>query len=105
MVCNGASNFRGMSINACLLRNPDHTNTLAGVLLRFRKDSIALMGYIKAMVFQVRMSEKDKDSWRSHCWRDGVPNAEICEYRMTTFILDHGPLQAYELAAAEHEVI
>lgn len=44
-----ASTFAGTSLNKELLQGPDLTNTLLGVLIRFRHGPIALMTDIKGM--------------------------------------------------------
>ena len=38
-----AAKFRKVSLNDKLLQGPDFTNTLVGVMTRFRQESIALM--------------------------------------------------------------
>lgn len=44
-----ASSFKGTSLNHELLQGPDLTNSLLGVLIRFRQHPIALMADIEAM--------------------------------------------------------
>lgn len=41
-----AASFQGTSLNSELLQGPDLTNTLSGVILRFRQEPIAVMGDI-----------------------------------------------------------
>ena len=42
-----SAEFHGTSINKALLSRPDLTNQIAGVLLRFRKEQIAVTGDIE----------------------------------------------------------
>lgn len=55
------SSFQGTSLNEELLQGPDLTNTLIGVLLRFRQEQIAVMADIEAMFYQIHVDEKDRD--------------------------------------------
>ena len=47
-----------------LLQGHDLTNTLLGVLLRFRQGKVAFTGDIKTMFFQVKVDTRDCDSLR-----------------------------------------
>ena len=55
-----AAKFQGVSLNDCAYQGPDLTNTLLGVLTRFRKESIAFMADIESMFsklkFRLKMS-------------------------------------------------
>ena len=44
-----SSKLQGVSLNDCLMQGPDLTNSLVGVLTRFRKDPVAFMGDVVAM--------------------------------------------------------
>ena len=63
----------------------DLTNSLIGVLLRFRRESIAFMADIEAMFYQVRVSESqvDDDYPRFLWWPDGDTSADPEDYQMT----------------------
>lgn len=71
-----------MSLNDELLQGPDLTNTLIGVLTRFRKETIGMMADIEAMFYQVRLPEEDSDLLRFLWWPDGDLKQEPKEYRM-----------------------
>ena len=45
-----AAKYQGTSLNDQTLQGPDHTNSLTGVLIRFREEQIALMADIEAML-------------------------------------------------------
>lgn len=74
--------FKGTSLNCQLLQGPDLTNSLIGVLIRFRQEPVALMADIKAMFHQVRVSEKHVDYLRFLWWPDGDVQQDLVEYRM-----------------------
>ena len=56
-----AATYHGVSLNDQLLQGPDLTNSIVGVLTRFRQESIALMADIEAMFHQVNVCYKDRD--------------------------------------------
>jgi len=59
-----AAKFSSVSLNSKLLQGPDLTNSLMGVLLRFRQENVAIMADIEAMFHQVRVSKRDCDALR-----------------------------------------
>ncbi len=74
--------FKDTSLNKQLLQGPNLTNSLLGVLIRFRQEPIALMADIQAMFHQVKMSEEDVDLLRFLWWPDGDLEKEVSTYRM-----------------------
>ena len=48
--------YDGVSLNSNLLPGPDLTNSLVGVLLRFRQSKIGMMSDIEAMFHQVNVN-------------------------------------------------
>ncbi|XP_003724582.2 uncharacterized protein LOC100890015 [Strongylocentrotus purpuratus] len=81
-----AAAYRGQSLNQNLLQGPDLTNSLLGVLTRFRQDHIAVMADIEAMFSQVRLRKEDKDLHRFLWWPDGNIERPIKEYRMNVHV-------------------
>ncbi|XP_013392383.1 uncharacterized protein LOC106160350 [Lingula anatina] len=77
-----ASKFKGRSLNDCLLQGPDLTSSLFGVLTRFRKNEVAVMGDIKEMFHQVRVSPAHCDYLRFLWWDTEDFNEEPGIYRM-----------------------
>ena len=47
------------SLNGNVLQGPDLTNSLIGVLCRFRSEPIALIADVEAMFHQVRVTSDD----------------------------------------------
>ncbi|KAL2099387.1 hypothetical protein ACEWY4_005867 [Coilia grayii] len=81
-----AASYQGISLNSELLQGPDLTNSLIGVLLRFRQEPIAMTADIEAMYHQVRIPEDDTDLQRFLWWPAGDLSQDIVEYRMTVHI-------------------
>ena len=80
------SSFQGTSLNAELLQGPDLTNTLLGVLLRFRQEPVAVMADIEGMFHQVKIPEDDVDFLRFLWWPGGDTSKPLAEYRMTSHL-------------------
>ena len=55
-----AARYGNVSLNDALLKGPDLTNALTGVLLRFRKHPVALAADIREMFLRVRLPEADR---------------------------------------------
>ena len=72
----------GTSLNDQLLQGPDLTNSLVGVLSRFREERIALMSDIEAMFHQVRVRPSDCDALRFLWWPDGNLDSVPREFQM-----------------------
>ena len=56
--------FRGMSLNDQLLSGPDLTNSIVGMLTRFRQEQVALAADTEPMFHQVRVSPDNYDVFR-----------------------------------------
>ena len=67
-----AASHRGVCLNDTLMQGPDLVNSLVGVLLRFRKERIAITADIEAMFHQVRVSPSHCQALRFLWWPEGV---------------------------------
>ncbi|KAK3753087.1 hypothetical protein QZH41_001789 [Actinostola sp. cb2023] len=76
----------GTSLNDQLFKGPDLTNSLVGVLVRFRQDHVALMADIEAMFHQVRVPYKDCNVLRFYWWTAGDIEQEPEEYQMVVHL-------------------
>lgn len=77
-----SAKYRGRSLNDQLLQGPDLTNSLVGVLTRFRQEPIAIMSDIEAMFHQVRVRPEDSDALRFLWWPNGDLTLQPQEYKM-----------------------
>ena len=87
VVFNCPVTYGGTSLNEQLLQGPDMTNCLSGVLLRWRKERVALMADIEKMFYQVRVPQEDTDVLRYLWWPNGDTSKDLQEYRMKVHVL------------------
>ena len=81
-----STNFMGHSLNKYLLQGPDLTNSLVGVLCRFRQEAIAFMCDLEAMFHQFKVTEEDRDYLRFYWWENGDTTRNPVQYRMTVHL-------------------
>ncbi|XP_078495461.1 uncharacterized protein LOC144750543 [Ciona intestinalis] len=82
-----SAEYERYSLNNNLLQGPDLSNCLVGVLLRFRKEKVAITSDIEAMFHQFFVQEEDRDYLRFLWWQDNnFINGKVKEYRMTVHL-------------------
>jgi len=81
-----AAKYQGTSLNDNLLQGPDLTNSITGVLMRFRQAPVALVADIEAMFHQVKVCEHDRDALRFLWWPQGNLQVEPNQYRMNVHL-------------------
>ncbi|XP_012819273.2 uncharacterized protein LOC105947440 [Xenopus tropicalis] len=84
----------GVSLNDILLKGPDLNNNLLGVLLRFRKDTIAFMADIQQMFYCFLVRPEDRNYLRFFWHKDNDPAQDIIEWRMKVHIFGNRPSPA-----------
>jgi len=81
-----SAKYHGKSLNDQILQGPDITNSLVGVLTRFRQDPVAFMSDVEAMFHQVRVSPNDCSALRFLWWPDGNMDLEPEKLIMTVHL-------------------
>lgn len=81
-----SAKYRDTSLNEVLLKGPDLTNALCGVLTRFRRERVAVMADIEGMFSQVKVPDSDRDFLRLLWWEEGDIQKPIKEHRMTVHV-------------------
>jgi hypothetical protein len=66
-----AAEYKGVSLNDIILQGPNFLNNLAGVLLRFRKEPVAVIGDIKLMFHQCFVLPDNQRFLRFLWWPKG----------------------------------
>ncbi|XP_067332746.1 uncharacterized protein [Channa argus] len=77
-----SAKFEGVSLNDHLLTGPELTNTLVGVLCRFRVGPVAIMCDIECMFHQFHVRPEDQDYLRFLWWDNGDFQSQPSVYRM-----------------------
>ncbi|XP_062585397.1 uncharacterized protein LOC134247072 [Saccostrea cucullata] len=86
--------FEGTSLNGMLMSGPDMVNSLLGILLRFRKNEVAMTADIEQMFYRFRVNEKHRDFLRFYWYRNNDPDDILIEYRMTAHVFGNSPSPA-----------
>ena len=82
VVFNCSAQNEGKSLNSELLQGPDLTNSLIEVLIRFRREPIAIMRDIEAMYYQVHVPMKHRKFIKFLWWPDGNLEKYSQDYKM-----------------------
>ena len=85
MAYDAVAEYGGTSLNKQLLQGPQLNNSLIGVLLRFRKDEVAVASDIESMFDSVACTEEDAEALRFLWWSEGV-NEPPSSHRMTVHL-------------------
>lgn len=77
-----SAQYQDTSLNTHLLTGPDLTNTLVGVLCRFRKGSVAVMCDVERMFHQFHVTPQDQDYLRFLWWEHADLSVPPSVFRM-----------------------
>ena len=66
-----------------LLSGPDLTNSLIGVLMRFRMETVTVVADIEQMFYCFGVAEKHRNFLRFLWYTNNDPTKPLIEYRMT----------------------
>ncbi|XP_052680203.1 uncharacterized protein LOC128160966 [Crassostrea angulata] len=94
MVFDSSAIYQGHSLNSSLLQGPDLTNNLLGVLLRFRKERVAITGDIEQMFHMFHINEEHRNFVRFIWFRDNDPTKSLQDYRMCVHLFGNSPSPA-----------
>ncbi|XP_076084371.1 uncharacterized protein LOC143055113, partial [Mytilus galloprovincialis] len=104
-VFDSSAKCNGVSLNSVLLTGPDLTNDLFGVLLRFRKEMVAVTADVQHM-FHCFVARKDHLNYLRFLWhKDNDLQENLVEYRMRVHVFGNSPSPAVAAAAqaSQHE--
>ncbi|KAM3938230.1 uncharacterized protein RB166_011994 [Leptodactylus fuscus] len=94
VVFDSSAKHQGVSLNDVLLTGPNLTNNLVGVLMRFRKEPIAITADIEQMFHCFIVREDHRNFLRFLWYKDNDPNKEMVEYRMRVHVFGNSPSPA-----------
>ena len=75
-----------VSLNSVLVQGPDISNSLLGILLRFRKGRIPIMADIESMYYQVKIPVEHRKFVRFLWWEDGNIDTHPIELEMCVHV-------------------
>ncbi|XP_052762425.1 uncharacterized protein LOC128205058 [Mya arenaria] len=91
VVFDSSAKYEGVSLNDLLLSGPDLTNSLLGVLLRFRKEAIAVTADIQQMFYCFNVHESHRNFLRFLWYKDNDTTKNLTEYRMKVHVFGNKP--------------
>ncbi|KAK7933319.1 hypothetical protein WMY93_004215 [Mugilogobius chulae] len=90
VVFDASAKFLGISLNDTLLTGPDMTNSLVGVLCRFRREAVEIICDIQKMFHQFFVSPEMRNYLRFLWWENGQLDTDPKEYRMAVHLFGAG---------------
>ena len=94
MVFDSPAENSDVSLNKELLPGPDLMNSPLGVLIRFRRETTAIMCDIEQMFHSFHVDPNHRDFLRFLWFEDNKPGNPITEYRMNVHLFGNGPSPA-----------
>lgn len=110
-VFDSSAEFKGVSLNQQLLQGPDFINNLLGILIRFRKERVAVVADIQSMFHSFLVDEGHRDYLRFLWHKDNDFEKPLVTYRMKVHVFGnrsspsvamYGLRRIGELAAKTH---
>ncbi|KAI7804924.1 hypothetical protein IRJ41_023810 [Triplophysa rosa] len=94
VVFDSSAKHLGVSLNDVLLTGPDLNNSLLGVLMRFRKEKVAIVADIQQMFHCFLVREDHRNYLRFLWYKDNDTTKEIVDYRMKVHVFGNSPSPA-----------
>lgn len=94
VVFDSSAQHSRISLNNVLLTGPDLNNSLLGVLMRFRKEKVAVMADIQQMFYCFLVEEKHRNYLRFLWFKNNDVTSEVVDYRMKVHVFGNSPSPA-----------
>lgn len=91
VVFDSSARHRGVSLNDVLLTGPNMNNSLLGVLLRFRREPVAVTADIEQMFYCFVVEEDHRDYLRFLWYHSNDLDGDVVEYRMRVHVFGNSP--------------
>ena len=93
-VFDSSAKHQGVSLNDVLLTGPDLINNLIGVLLRFRREMVAVTADVQHMFHCFIVREDHRNYLRFFWYENNDINKKLIEYRMKVHVFGNSPSPA-----------
>ncbi|XP_045210756.2 uncharacterized protein LOC123562171 [Mercenaria mercenaria] len=93
-VFDSSAAYQGVSLNSVLLTGPDLTNNLLGVLMRFRRELVAVAADIEQMFYCFEVNKEHRNFLRFLWYQDNDTEKPLIEYRMCRHVFGNSPSPA-----------
>lgn len=93
-VFDSSAQHNGISLNKVLLQGPDLINSLLGVLLRFRRETIAIAADIQQMFYSFYVNHEHRNYLRFFWYKDNDFDKPLVEFRMCVHVFGNSPSPA-----------
>ncbi|XP_072564870.1 uncharacterized protein, partial [Paramormyrops kingsleyae] len=94
VVFDSSAQYCGVSLNDILLTGPNMNNSLVGVLMRFRRELVAVTADVQQMFHCFVVREDHRNFLRFLWYRDNIFDDEVVEYRMCVHVFGNSPSPA-----------
>ncbi|KAM4591910.1 uncharacterized protein PAE49_019480 [Odontesthes bonariensis] len=94
VVFDSSAKHLGVSLNDVLLTGPDLNNSLLGVLMRFRREQVAVTADIEQMFHSFIVREDHRNFLRFFWFKNNDPTGDVVEYRMKVHVFGNSPSPA-----------
>jgi hypothetical protein len=94
LVFHSSARFQNQSLNDVLLKGPDLTNKLLGILLNFCKESVAITCDIEQMFYNFKVREDHIDYLRFLWHKQNDLTKPLTDFRMTVHVFWNRPSPA-----------
>ncbi|XP_062581093.1 uncharacterized protein LOC134242906 [Saccostrea cucullata] len=91
VVFDSSARYEGVSLNDSLMKGPDLSNNLQGVLMRFRLEKYAVMADVEQMFHNFRVKRDHRDYLRFLWHPNHDLKAPLEEFRMTVHVFGNSP--------------
>ncbi|XP_069110180.1 uncharacterized protein [Argopecten irradians] len=96
--------YEGKSLNEALLSGPNLTNSIVGVLLRFRCDEFAISADIEQMFYRFLVTPDHRRYLRFFWYQENKPDLPLVEYQMRVHVFGNRPSPAVATYGLRHAV-
>ncbi|KAL0146553.1 hypothetical protein M9458_058184 [Cirrhinus mrigala] len=97
VVFDSSAQSQGVSLNSVLLTGPNMNNSLLGVLLRFRKEQVAITSGIQQMFHCFVVRDDHRIFLRFLWYKNNDPENKVVEFRMQVHVFGNSPSSAVAL--------